>query len=95
MIICFGLSWPFSIHKSWVSQTAKGKSIWFECLIEVGYIFGIIRKLILHMTAESPQGWLFYLAWFFYVLNFAEIAVDMLLYRRNRKLDAARERQVV
>ena len=25
MILCFGLSWPISIRKSWVSRTAKGK----------------------------------------------------------------------
>lgn len=87
MIIGFGLSWPFSIHKSWVSRTAKGKSIWFELFIWIGYIFGIIRKMLLYKTAAEPLGWLFYLSWFFYVLNFAEISVDMVLYRRNRKLD--------
>ena len=31
MILCFGLSWPISIRKSWVSRTAKGKSLFFEC----------------------------------------------------------------
>ena len=29
MILCFGLSWPISIRKSWVSRTAKGKSLFF------------------------------------------------------------------
>ena len=23
MILCFGLSWPISIRKSWISRTAK------------------------------------------------------------------------
>ena len=29
MILCFGLSWPLSIYKSWTSRTAKGKSLYF------------------------------------------------------------------
>ena len=36
MILCFGLSWPISIRKSWVSRTAKGKSLFFECFIWIG-----------------------------------------------------------
>ena len=46
MVICFGLSWPMSILKSYQSRTAKGKSIFFIVLIECGYAFGIISKLI-------------------------------------------------
>ena len=29
MIVCFGLSWPFNIMKSWNAKTAKGKSLLF------------------------------------------------------------------
>ena len=29
-IFCFGLSWPISIRKSYISRTAKGKSLFFE-----------------------------------------------------------------
>ena len=47
MILCFGLSWPMALHKSWVSRTAKGKSLLFEVFIWVGYIFGMIRKWLL------------------------------------------------
>ena len=46
MILCFGLSWPISIRKSWVSRTAKGKSLFFECFIWIGYVFGIARKFM-------------------------------------------------
>ena len=91
MILCFGLSWPISIRKSWVSRTAKGKSLFFEVFIWVGYIFGIARKFMLLAAATSPLGWLFYLGWIFYFLNFFEITIDMLLYFRNVKLDKARE----
>ena len=47
MIFCFGLSWPISIRKSWVSRTAKGKSLFFEVFLLVGYICGIVRKIML------------------------------------------------
>ena len=41
MLICFGLSWPFNITKSVRSRTAKGKSLWFEVCIIVGYLCGL------------------------------------------------------
>ncbi len=86
MILCFGLSWPISIRKSWISRTAKGKSLFFEFFIWIGYIFGIVRKVIL-WSAGAGEGWLFYLSWFFYVLNIVEISIDMALYFRNVRLD--------
>ena len=94
MIFCFGLSWPISIRKSWVSRTAKGKSLFFEVFLCIGYIFGIVRKILLFAAASEPLGWLFYLGWFFYVLNFVEISIDVALYFRNVKLDKARETEL-
>ncbi|MCI7812444.1 MAG: hypothetical protein SO016_06515 [Lachnospiraceae bacterium] len=91
MILCFGLSWPISIRKSWISRTAKGKSLFFEFFIWIGYIFGIARKIILWSNSTGSLGWLFYLGWFFYVLNIVEITIDMGLYFRNVKLDKERE----
>ena len=91
MILCFGLSWPISIRKSWISCTAKGKSLFFEFFLWVGYIFGITRKSLLWGAATAPLDWIFYLGWFFYCLNFVEISIDMLLYLRNVKLDKERE----
>ena len=87
MILCFGISWPLSIYKSWKSRTAKGKSLTFELFIWIGYIFGITRKILQVTAATEPLGWLFYLAWAFYCLNLIEISIDMLLYHRNTRLD--------
>lgn len=84
-IFCFGLSWPISIRKSLVSRTAKGKSLFFEVFLLIGYAFGIIRKII-QVNADS-DGFIFYLSFFFYVLNFIEIAIDIALYFRNKHLD--------
>ena len=84
-IFCFGLSWPLSIRKSYVSRTAKGKSLFFEVFLLFGYACGIARKII--QTAQGGSGFIFFLSFFFYVLNFIEISIDVGLYFRNRKLD--------
>ena len=89
-IFCFGLSWPISIRKSYVSRTAKGKSLFFEVFLLIGYAFGIARKLI-QLIAFSSSGFIFYLSFFFYVLNFIEISIDVALYFRNTKLDKMRD----
>ena len=87
MIVCFGFSWPLSIRKSYVSRTAKGKSGLFEILIEIGYIAGIINKILVVSSAKEPLSWVFYLASAFYVLNFTMVAIDLCLWVRNRRLD--------
>ena len=89
MIICFGLSWPLSVYKSWKSRTAKGKSPQFEIFIWIGYIFGIAKNFI--KFANGSAGFIFFLAWGFYFLNFIEITIDMILYFRNVKLDKERD----
>ena len=85
-IFCFGLSWPISIRKSYISRTAKGKSLFFEVFLLIGYAFGIARKII-QVTLMGSTGFIFFLAWGFYFLNFIEITIDMILYFRNVKLD--------
>lgn len=90
MILCFGLSWPISIYRSYVSRTAKGKSLFFEIFLWIGYIFGITRKF-LQFSVGKDINFLFYLGWFFYLLNILEITVDMVLYFRNVRLDRKNE----
>lgn len=90
-ILCFGLSWPISIRKSLVSKTAKGKSLFFEVFLLVGYAFGIIRKVI-QLTVLGGSGAIFFLSLFFYVLNFVEISIDVALYFRNCKYDRLTEK---
>ena len=51
----------------------------------IGYACGIARKII--QTAQGGSGFIFFLSFFFYVLNFIEISIDVGLYFRNRKLD--------
>lgn len=84
MIFCFGFSWPNNVLKSIRSRTAKGKSLSFLLLIELGYIAGIIGKVV-------SNTW--NLATVFYFLNFAMVLADICLYFRNARLDRERESQ--
>ena len=88
-ILCFGLSWPVAIHKSWVSRTAKGKSVMFEVILLIGYAIGIVRKIL--QVVQGGSGFIFWLGFLFYILNFIQISVDIALYFRNVRLDKARE----
>lgn len=88
-IFCFGLSWPISIRKSIISRTAKGKSLFFEVFLLIGYACGIARKII--QLNNGSSGFMFFLSFFFYILNFIEISIDVALYFRNKKLDEAAE----
>lgn len=82
MLICFGLSWPFAVAKSLKSKTAKGKSIFFQVAILVGYVAGIMGKAL----ADNFT----YVFWL-YILNFSLVAFDLVLYFRNTELDRKRE----
>lgn len=82
MLVCFGLSWPMNILKSWRTRSAVGKSLAFLLIIEVGYICGMLNKMLVKFD------WVFFL----YVLNFCMVGTDVILYFRNRRLDRLRAR---
>ena len=84
MIICFGVSWPFNIAKSWNAKTAKGKSLLFEVCILVGYCFGIAGKFITGNVTYVLVA---------YVINVVMVTVDILLTLRNMALDKMAERK--
>ena len=89
MLLCFGASWPINAIKSWKARTAKGKSLAFLGLIQIGYIAGVCSKLVNPVyMATFAQKWY---VMFFYVLNFVMVSVDVCLYFRNRRLDRQRE----
>ena len=82
MILCFGLSWPISVIRSYKSRSTKGKSIIFNYFIAFGYICGIISKNLFHN---------YNLAYYFYFPNLIMVTIDILLYYRNRKIEAAQK----
>ena len=78
MLICFGCSWPLSVYKSYKARTAKGKSVQFTILIIIGYICGIMSKLVV-----GNINYVFAL----YILNILMVSTDLCLWFRNRALD--------
>ena len=78
MIVCFGVSWPFNIHKSWTSRTARGKSLVFGFCVIIGYLLGLASKFI--------SGDITYVV-AFYVLDVVMVSIDLALKFRNRRLD--------
>ena len=81
MLACFGVSWPVSIYKSVKSKSTKGKSVFFLLVILFGYVFGIAHKII-----YSPD-----IVLVLYVLNSIMISIDVSIYFKNKKREAADE----
>lgn len=79
MIASFGTAWPFSIIKSYRSRTAKGKSLFFMLVVELGYLCGIASKFV--------SGNISYVL-ILYFFNLFAVGIDLGLYFRNRRLDA-------
>ena len=79
MILCFGLAWPVSVYKSYVSRSTQGKSAMFLVIVFVGYMAGLIHVLI-----DYPG---FSYLTVLYLANSVMIAAEMGLYLRNRRLE--------
>lgn len=71
MLVCFACSWPVSIVKALKTKIVIGKSPFFMIIIIIGYIFGIIHKLV-----NEPGNWVVWL----YVLNLVIVSCDLFLY---------------
>ena len=79
MLVCFGAAWPVSIYKSWKSRQVGSKSARFLLMVMIGYIAGVIHK-VLH--DYDNVTWL-------YGANGLLVLIDLILYFRNKKLEAA------
>ena len=80
MLLCFGMAWPFSIYKSYTSKQTQGKSVVFLIVIVIGYLSGIIHKLI------YSRDWVVLL----YILNLFMVSADIALFFRNSRLEGKR-----
>ena len=83
MLVCFGAAWPINIYKSVKSRTAVGRSILVQWAILAGYICGITHKLLYSNDVVL----------YLYILNFVMVAIDTMLYFRNKRLDRQRAQQ--
>ena len=75
MLLCFGAAWPFSIARSIRSKSTNGKSLVFLIVLILGYIAGIINKLLYHND----------IVLYLYILNLIMVSVDAALWIRNKK----------
>jgi len=74
MLLCFGCSWPFAIAKTIRTRSVEGLSIWFISLVFIGYLAGILYKLIVLCDGVI---WL-------YITNGSMIFTQLVLYFRYR-----------
>lgn len=75
MLIAFGSAWPFSVYKSFTSRSNSGKSFLFLIIIFLGYLSGVVHKIIYSYD---------YII-FLYIINALMVLADILLYFRNKK----------
>lgn len=75
MMVCFGLSWPFSIWKTWRTKRTEGKSRLFASAVFIGYVCGMLHKVIYNLDPVI----------FLYALNALMVAVDLYLTNLYRK----------
>lgn len=80
MLVCFGAAWPLNIYRSWQTRSAVGKSLLFLIVVNVGYVAGMLHKIIYNND----------IVLYLYILNFLMVSVDIGLYFWNKKLDALR-----
>ena len=76
MLICFGASWPAAVAKTYRTKNVKGKSRLFLWLVIIGYICGMIHKVLFN----------FDLVFYLYVLNSLLVATDLALVYRYKNL---------
>jgi len=85
MLFCFGFAWPFSIYRTWKTKTSAGKSIFFLCIVLLGYISGMFFKI--YGTFDEVI--------FLYILNATLVTIDMVLtykYRGNAVIKSCQQR---
>lgn len=75
MLLCFGASWPASVHKLYKTKTSAGKSFLFLWLIFIGYVCGTTHKVLYSRD----------LVIFLYLFNLSVVSLDIALSYRYRK----------
>jgi hypothetical protein len=77
MLICFGASWPFAVRKTFKTKSVKGKSKLFLFLIILGYVFGMVNKILNSMD----------IVFWLYVINLLLVTTDLIFcfMYRNRE----------
>ena len=75
MILCFGISWPLSVYRSYKSRSTKGKSVVFIIAIIIGYVSGIAGKIISNQVNYVLIA---------YCFNLVVVSIDLCMYFVNK-----------
>ena len=70
MLLCFACSWPLSIYKALKTKFVLGKSPAFMSIIILGYIFGILHKIV-----NNPD-----MVTYLWAFNMLLVTTDLILY---------------
>ena len=73
MLICFGVAWPFTIHKAYTTKSNGGMSLIFLLVVIAGYAAGIMNNVI---------GGITYVI-IFYLANLIMVTVNTILFINN------------
>jgi hypothetical protein len=84
MLICFSVSWYWSIAKMLRTRVAAGKSAFFVVLICSGYVFGVASKLALWRETGELSPLIYLYAW-----NLAVTLFDLFLVTRYSRAAVA------
>jgi hypothetical protein len=83
MILCFGISWPFSILRTWRAKKVEGKSLVFLVVVLIGYVVGMGAKFV-----KAADGKGLEVITLFYGINTVLVAIDLSLYLHYRSKNA-------
>jgi hypothetical protein len=70
MLVCFGISWPISVIKTLRTKNVTGKSPLFMGIVCLGYLSGVIHKIL----------YLYDPVILLYIVNLLVVAFDLFLY---------------
>lgn len=82
MLVIFGCSWPVNISKSLKSRTTLGKSLAYEYLVVLGYLFGLTAKILIYCSTGRLQY-----SFYFYIIDIVLVVTDIIIYHRNLSID--------
>ena len=80
MLICFGLSWPIAVLKTWRTGRTEGISVFFLALVFVGYLAGITMKCLRWQGGASLEP-----VTALYAINACLVATHIMLVVRLRR----------
>lgn len=84
MLLCFGMSWPISVYKSIRSKSTKGKSVVFIVAIIIGYLSGIVGKIVNQQLSYVVV---------LYFINLIVVSIDLVLYFINSRYERTLAKQ--